>query len=62
VQRERETIAFNKKRIWREDSFLRAYGEREKKEKRERKERKKERKKERERDANTILSQHISVL
>jgi hypothetical protein len=48
VQRERETIAFSKKRIWREDSFLRAYGEREKKERRERKERKKERKKEKE--------------
>ena len=53
MQRERETIAFSKKRIWREDSFLRAYGEREKKERRERKERKKERKRKR-RNNNTI--------
>ena len=44
MQRERETIAFSKKRIWREAPFS-AYGEREKKENESvKKERKKERK------------------
>ena len=49
MQRERETIAFSKKRIWREAPF--SYGEREKKESESvKKERKKERKKEKEKE------------
>ena len=52
MQRERETIAFSKKRIWREAPF--SYGEREKKESESvKKERKKERKRKR-RNNNTI--------
>jgi len=49
VQRERETIAFSKKRIWREDSSLRAARKGEEEESESvKKERKKERKKEKE--------------